>query len=273
MVNQLLLTEDNIENFRAVLPPAIGISPERITIGCYDEDGTVLGAMSFTMTSYEYEIDWLYVVPEYRRKGTATKLMERFFAFIKKTGEVYPASAAFEVTDDDMSLYNFFLTVDEMDVSFSHERFYVDFSEIAASKELEERVDGKFEEKMFFKLDKKEQDKILGEIKDDGIFVIDNREKWEDRCALNLCRVIYSGDKLEGAIFIMWRNDGNLELSYLYSHSPLCTKRLLHVTSKYMLKMEAGDKLVFDAVAPRSDLLARRLFPKNNAVNIYKAEW
>ena len=190
MQNYIRITKSNYEDFKEILPPAITVSPERVILGCYDDDGSVLGTMSFTMTEYEYEIDWLYVVPENRRQGTASGLMKLFFDFWKKTGEIYPVRALFEVTETDASLYWFFLSVEEMDVSFSHNRYRIDHEEIAGMKDLSHDRDNVFDEQYFFELDKKEQDAVLDEIAKDGIYVIENREDWENECILDLCRVI-----------------------------------------------------------------------------------
>ncbi len=273
MVNYILITEENIEDFREVLPKGISLSSERITIGSYDDDGAVLGAMSFILASYEYEIDWLYVIPERRREKIATGLLEQLFELIRKTGEVYPLRAVFEVTESEQSLFSFFMSAKDIDTSYSHERYYVNYRELMSSKELKKDVMVRFDEKLFFKLDKTEQQKVLKEIEAEGIYVVEDFDNWQKSCVPELCRVMYLEGEIKGAVFVLWRTDGNLEFSYIHSSNPICTKALINITAGDITKYFPGCSLEFDAVVPQSERMAGKLFPDTAPVNIYKAEW
>ena len=273
MYNHILITDKNHDDFKGVLPPGLSLSPERIALGCYEDDGRILGALSLTLTAFEYDIDWLYVVPDSRRKGIATGLMKEFFDFIKRTGEVCPVSASFEVTPDEQSLYSFFLTVEGMDVSYSHPRYYVKHKELVDSKELKKELMVQFDEKLFLKLDKAEQEKILNEVRESGVYAVKNYESWQKSCVPELCRVMYLDGKAEGTVFVLWRPDGNLEFSYIQSNNPVCTKSLINRTAADVLKFYSGCSLVFDTVVQQAEKIAGKLFPDMEPVDIYKAEW
>lgn len=273
MVNNILITEKNYDDFKAVLPPGLFFSDERITLGCYEDDGTVLGALSFILSSYEYKIDWLYVIPEKQGNGIATGLLDTFSDFVRKTGEIYPVTAQFEVAEQDMSLYGFFLSVEGMDVSYSHKRYYVDNRALKDSKELKKDVMVKFDEKLFFKMDKSEQERVLQEIDDEGVYVVEDYDHWVKCCVPELCRVMYLEDEIKGAVFVLWRTDGNLEFSFIHSTNPVCTKALVNVTASDITKYFPRCSLVFDAVVPQSEKMAEKLFPDTEPIDIYEAEW
>lgn len=59
VLNHILITDKNKQEFRSVLPAGLGVSYKRLILGCYDDGGEVLGAMSLVLSSYVYEMDWL----------------------------------------------------------------------------------------------------------------------------------------------------------------------------------------------------------------------
>ena len=273
MFNYILIKEDNFDDFKGILAPGLTLSPERIILGCYDDEGLVLGGMSFILSAVEYEMDWLYVIPERRRAGVAKGLMDQLFDFIRRTGEVYPLRAQFEVTDEDRSLYDFFLTIDGMDTVFSHHRYYVDHHDISKSEELKKDPLVQFDERFFLKLSRQDQEMILEKTEGDGIYVVEDPENWKKCCVPELCRVMYLEGEVKGAVFVLWRKDGNLEFSYLFSSNPVCTKKLVSVTARDIKRYYSGCSLVFDAVVPQTEKMAGKSFPGADTVNIYQTEW
>ena len=104
-MNYVSIDQENIADFESVLYPGFAPGDRRITIGAYDEDGTVQGAVSVMLMPDQYTCDWLYVHPACRGEGVGTGLYDQVLEFIYSPGMVYPLSACFEVSDEDRDLY------------------------------------------------------------------------------------------------------------------------------------------------------------------------
>ena len=272
-MNYVLVQKNNYEDFTDVLPFTEMSNRNRYTIGAYDDDGMVAGAISFALFDDQYEVDWLYVIPPMREMGVATGLFNEIHRYISGTGEIYPIRAEFEVTEEDMSLLGFFLSRNEMDTGFSHYRFYVSPMDMAESEGLKLPAGTELTCKKYFSLPTMYQNRYLSIITADHNFLIEDRNKWKGECIPELCKVACDGDKLMGAMFIMGRADGNLELSYFYSTTPIATKILaINVASQISANYPEA-KLIFDCVGDKALPLAQRLFPYAEKVCIYESVW
>ena len=54
---------------------------------------------------------------------------------MSRTGEIYPLTAQYEVSESKRTLFDFFLSVEGMYTAYSHERYYVRPEELVDSKE------------------------------------------------------------------------------------------------------------------------------------------
>ena len=171
-MNHVLITAENIDDFKSVLPQEELPQKDRITLGAYNDDHEVTGAISFALIDYQYDIDWLYVPPSVRRQKIATGLLDEVFKFISRTGMIYPVSVMYEVSAKDESLYDFFLERIDMDTEYDHLRFYVSPGELSASEGLKKNVEVDLEDREFFSLPKQEQKSFIDQITDDHLFLI-----------------------------------------------------------------------------------------------------
>ena len=269
----VLINKVNYESFKTVLPLNKLPDRNRYTLGAYNDEGVVAGAISFYLAKDRYEIDWLYVAPSMRRRGTATILLNQIYLFIRDTAEVYHIHARYEVTEKDLSLYGFFLSRTEMDTSFSHDRYYVSPQILKSVFGHRESLVKGVEDKQFFSLQSGLQNTYLLELAKENGYLIQDRAGWKSRCIPGLCRVISRNDKLFSAIFIMNREDGNLVLSYLYSNNPESTGVIISRVGADLIEKYPGSKLVFDAVGERAKPMANKLFPDAKKVCIYESVW
>ena len=46
---------------------------------------------------------------------------------MSRTGEIYPLTAQYEVSESKRTLFDFFLSVEGMYTAYSHERYYISF--------------------------------------------------------------------------------------------------------------------------------------------------
>ncbi len=272
-MNHILIDNDNHKDFNAVLPLSVLPDADRITIGAYTDEGDVAGAISFFLADCRYTIDWFYVTPPMRRQKVATGLLDEVFTFISKTGLIYPVSAEYEVTEDDDSLFSFFYERREMDTEFAFLRYYVRPVDLASSEELKRGVEVDLEDKEFFSLPRNDQNRYLDRMISDHIFLIEDKKAFEGVCIPKLSRVILKDGKLMAAIFIAGRNDGNMELSYLYSANPIATKLIISRVAADITAYYPRAKLIFDVVGENAAHMARKLFPKAKTVKIYESNW
>ena len=264
------LTPENSKDFESVIPSQVLIPGEIFAIGAYDTSGEVCGAICAKYQDFEYQIDWLYVSPSYRRRGVASMLLNEFESFMNLTGEIYPVTGLFEAPYDDLSLYGFFLSKEKFDISYSHQRYYVSFNEIFNNKRLKTEIEIDIEEKEFFSLPMKIREEILSEICADGQYAITDKELWAERCEKKLCRVATLEGEMCAAIFIADREDIDLELSYLYSTNVWATKKLLCSVAGIINKDYKGSGIIFDVINKESEIMAKKLFPTAKKVFVYE---
>ncbi len=272
-MDHILITKQNIHEFGKYLPLNMAPGEDRIIIGAYDDDGVICGVISYAVMAYEYEVDWLYVTPNMRRRGVARGLMDELFRFIKSTGEVLPINIEFEVSEKDMDLFYFFMSIDEMNVSYSHERFYVSSRNISDSQILSKEVMLEFETTPFCSLPRSEQEELLKETDRVHPFVIEDYDMWINNCIRELCNVYYSNGKAVGFILFQNRTDVNIECSYIFSKTPMLTKKMIVDSASVVKKSYQKSGVVFDTVDDVMEHMCRRIFPEAKIKHIYAAEW
>ena len=76
MMELTRITKENLEYFRLYLPPGHA-TPEQEALGLIADDGVPCAAALISGAEGQAAIDWLYVHPEYRRKGAGSTLLEK----------------------------------------------------------------------------------------------------------------------------------------------------------------------------------------------------
>ena len=270
-INYTLIDESNMADFEPVLPKRFEFHDNRATIGAYDDGGYVLGAISYAIMGFEYEIDWLYVHPLARRNGVGLGLVDQVIKAVFGTGDLYPVTASFETSDEDNALHSFFLSCDSLTTEYSHERFYVTPEDIRRISLPHNAGNAQMKSVLFFDKPMEEQKKILAYLDYEDIYSVVNYEKWKQRCIPELCRCIYVKNNLLDLIFMCKMPDGNIELSYLYGKYPKGLISLLGGIASDMALFFPEVSLIFDAMSDESLSLAEHLFPKARKVHVYEA--
>ncbi len=271
--NHVLLTEQNRKDFESVFPAAFREADNRISIGAYREDGAVLGAISFVLVDNQYDIDWLYVEAEVRRQGIATGLIRVFQDFILKTGERYPVNVRFPVTQEDVSLHRFFLSLPGADVTYSHERYFISPEDIRKSNPIHRRPTETVEVKSFFSTDDSWQQRTLQSIQRVYGFAVSNEEAWKEDCVPELCLYMSVKNNVLCGIFVQRATEHMLDLVFLYGKYPPGMFQVLGEAVDTAERLFPEDDLTFEAINEKSEKLAQHLFPKARSVSIYEAGW
>ena len=271
--NHVLLTKENRKDFESVFPAVFRESDHRISIGAYREDGAVLGAISFVLVDNQYDIDWLYVIPEVRRQGVATGLIKVFQDFIVKTLERYPVNVRFPVTQEDVSLHRFFLSLPGADVTYSHERYFVSAEDIRKSAPIHNRSAEAVEVKTFFSTEEDWQKRTLQTIRRTYGFAVSDEAAWKEDCVPDLCLYMSVKNNVLCGIFVQRAAEHMLELVWLYGKYPPGMFCLLQEAAGTAERLYPEDSLTFEAINEKSEKLAQRLFPNARSVAIYEAGW
>ena len=271
-MNHILVSKENFDFFSHILPEEYYTEGTRITLGAYDNDGVVHGVISYVSLGYECIIDWIFVEAASRRKGVGTGLIREVLSAIKNTG-ICPVSARFEVRKNS-GIYNFFLSFDEFDTEYLFDRYYISSRELMNSKALQKEVKSKLSRHEFFDQSDRARRAVMAKLEDlENGFDIEDPEKWEESCVPELCLFSGAEDDPQTVIFIQKRDDGDLELSYLFSTNPMEMISLMGDLRKMIVSKYPNSDLVFDAVNPTSDGIARKLFPGAIPINIYSASY
>ncbi|MBR4514749.1 MAG: GNAT family N-acetyltransferase [Lachnospiraceae bacterium] len=266
------LENEDREAFAGVLPKNVNLKGFRVALGAAGSDGTVYGAVSYVLIDHEYDIDWIYVEPAYRRKGIGTALMKQALTAIEKSGDRFLASARFEYTEEDSAMHTFFLSLGSwMDVSYSHERYYLDPENIESSHLAARKRNTQDKPVPFFMLPTVLQKKILYRLFEKGVYVINNPDRWREEICGELSRVVMKGNEPVCIIFVRKDVNGNLSLDYLYSRDMQGMLELISYTAADALRLYPDSVLYYDCLEESTSKISGRLFPKAEKTYIYEA--
>lgn len=272
-MNYILITDDNKKEFESLFGGFRLAHKNRISIGAYDDKGYVCGVISYSQKDYEILIDWLYVHPEYRRQGVGRELVRQVLSAVGHT-EMMPVMAQFEVEGDESKFYEFFMSIEEMDVSYVYERYKASLRSIDSKALLRQNQKRHVKKENFFDLPSFRQRAILKKAADlETGYDVDSYEEWKDSCVPELCKVVEYDDVLHAVIFVQRNRDGNLELSFLYGSTPLVLVDLLSDVVAVAEDMFADAYVIMDCISDSSERLSKKLFPDATCVHVYEAEW
>ncbi len=267
------IVKENRRAFTSVFPDIIELSPYRVAVAAVDENGIILGAVSYVLLGFEYALDWLFVEPKVRRQGIGTRLVEKVFNIIMSTEDLYPLSAQFEFSDENNELHTFFVSIKDMYTSYSHDRYYITREDIRGSQGLHKSSKSDVNIQRFFDKSEAEQKKVLDMLMREESYEVADYELWKRNCVQELCKCVYVRNNLVDLIFMQKTSDGNLELAYLYGKYPKGLFELLIETVKELAILFPNVSLTFEAMNDESIRLAQHLFPRARRAKIYEADY
>ena len=271
-MNFILLDKENREDFISVYPSVIPDDGERISIGAGSDGGEALGAVSVVYLNCQILIDWLYVDPLARNRGIGSALIAEIIEMITKTGERYPLVARFPVTEEEDSLHRFFLSLEEFEVSFSHDRYYVTAKDLREIKPFRKQMMEEEPPGHFFEEPVAWQKQILSQLESEQVYSVPDYGKWKEDCVPELCLSFVMDGELVGLIFVTKRGE-DLELAWLYSVFPSVLYRLLKEALETADQLYPEADLTFEVMSEEAGKLAKKFFPDARREHIYEAEW
>lgn len=258
--------------FDEVLPEEFAEGAGRVAIGAVDERDRILGAMCYRYADYRYDVLWLYVGQSARRKGVATGLLDKLFEIASVSGEILPISALFEAAEGE-ALYPFFLSYEKMEVSFSHNRFYISSRKLRRAKLPKVGQKEILKQERFLSLPETGQKRILARLLAEENYVSGDYREFSKTLVPELSKVVLKDGEPLALIFVQRTPSGDLELSYLYSQSPAALAELLTYTAWDAEEYYPEAALFFDTVNENAESIASKIFPEAEPVPVYEAEW
>ncbi len=272
-----LIEDDNREDYAGVFPETIELTDNMVAVAACDVDsGYVVGAISYSLVSYEYVIDWIYVEPDFRRKGIGVGLVNEVLRAVMQSGDRFPVIAQYENNSEgesDAEMHLFFLSCDNMTTSYSHDRYYVKAEDIKNVDKLHKTTTSELTTQEFFEQSENDQKKILRMLGATQNYEVIDYDKWKEECIKELCNCVFVKNNLVDLIFMKRLKDMNVELAYLYGKYPKGLLELLSTTVSRLETLYPKASLTFDAMTDESQLLATHLFGKAKKVHIYEAEF
>lgn len=269
-MNYIRIDATNIDGFTSVLP-ARYFDGADICLGAYEEDGSVCGAISLSFDGIQYDIDWLYVVPQKRLAGVGTGLLREIRNITAELGNL-PFRAQFD-TEEDTGLYAFFLSVDDpdftVDVEYSHDRYFLntkDFIESFRGGDLLKLP----RPRLFWSLNEKLKEQALTKAVEH--LEITDIEKFEDSCEKTLCLAVSEGEKIVSFMLVQNTPSGDLSLTYLYAENQKALFGMLKAAAIETQENFKNRTVFFDAVTAEAEALAYKVLPGAMKHAIYEAE-
>lgn len=270
-MNYIKINQSNQMDFASVLPEIFSKEPY-ISLGAYEPDGSVCGAVALSFDGAQYDIDWLYVAQKKRLMGIGLGLVKEVKHMISEIG-LCPIHAQFD-TLEESGLYPFFLSISNseflVNVDYSHDRYVIASEDFIEAMSIEKEARDCPETCLFWDMEESLREKALSEaarhlvITDEGLFV--------ESCEKPLCIAVNKDEEI--LAFMLVQNDpsGGLYLSCLYSREAKALMSILNAAADEVKRSYGARTIIFDAVTSRSESVAVKLFPKAIKHPIYEAD-
>ncbi len=265
------ITEENREDFSAVLPDLL-LDNMGISVGAVNSKDEVCGAISLSFDGARYDIDWIYVTPDMRKKGVGRGLMTEAKRIVDHVG-ICPIYAQFDPLDGS-GLYEFFLSLNSgqmiVDITYSHDRYMVDALDFLHSEHLKMKKDPEYMAEPLWEMEEEKIDAVLGIVLEN--YSIRNPKAFRESCEKKLCFAVQNGDRIQGIMIMQKLPGGDLLLSYIYSRDPRAAASLLMAASLEIKRNYKQKRIYFDVVSREAELMAKKFFPDARPMHIYEAD-
>ncbi len=270
-MNYIKIDENNKEDFFEVLPENL-IDGIGVSLGATDTEGNICGAISLSFDGSQYNIDWLYVLPNERRKNIATGLINEMLKFVGSIG-IAPISALVDA-DEKNGLYEFFISIDDdrcsVDMDYSHNRYIAETDDFLNSKIINKTFKSNYMADWIFEMDEDAINKIF-DLTMDHFTVID-KESFIDNCEKKLCYCVENKGRVLAFILVERLVNDDLKIAYLYSEDAKALMTIFKTIYPIVKRDYKGKKVYFDAINPMAESIGNKIFSRAKCDHIYEVE-
>lgn len=265
------INDENKEDFSEVLPELL-MDHIGLSVGAVNSADEVCGAVSVSFDGEQYDIDWIFVTPEMRRRGVGRGLVEEIKRMVDRIG-ICPIYARFDPMGES-GLYGFFLSLNSdrmvVDVNYSHDRYEVDAQDFLNSEHLKLKKDPDYMADRLFELEEDKIESALGIAL--GNYSFRDPEAFRESCEKNLCFAVQKDDRIRGVMLVQKLPGGDLLLSYIYSADPRAAASLLMAAALELKRNYKHKKIYFDVMNGEAEIMAKKFFPDAIPIHIYEAD-
>ena len=275
-MNYTIVDFVNFKKFISVIPDSLASDDMGISLVAYEDDGSICGGVSLSFDSEEYNIDWLYVIPEKRRQGVGRGLVFEVIKLVRFSG-IAPVRIQYDATQKN-GIHDFIQAL-EIDgfppsVTFSHDRYTVSVGNFLDSDFI--RTLKKRKRPMGYDIDfllnmDKNVKKEAYSLAMDHFNILDEKQ-FENSCEKLLCLAVRGSGKLLSLSLAQRLPSKALKLSYLYADDPKALLCMLLEFASTIVNFDREETIYFDTVTDESSHLAKKLFPDAIPEKIYEAE-
>ncbi|MDD2973320.1 MAG: GNAT family N-acetyltransferase [Lachnospiraceae bacterium] len=274
MVDISILNMDNpiSRKYMEKYLPTELLENKSITVWCAHEQDTINGLMAFILESTVMRLVFLYVLPEYRRKGIANDMMDRFTYFLWSesyawqlimyfTGETEGLNAFFASRGD------FFMEKTSEYVTVSPEKFYSS-EKVQRLMSHQKKADSLFDVPMHMRKE------LCNYLVDHDIFWGKGVLSEGNQYLKDLCYCSITDDKIQSLVLVEKGIDNTLEIVFLFNRNGAIS--LAQVISNLVVSIydRYPDSSISFAANERSVQLMRAFqFADYGMKNVYRASW
>ncbi len=268
-----LITAEEIEAFRPLLPEAFDrSSPKgRFLLGAFSADSRPAGVCWYCFTGFEYELIFLGVSYDHRRKGVGTRLLHVFLSSLYAMGMVFPVRVLFdEKESEDFSRFllsqgNFFFTEESL-------TFRITRSDRENSRILQRLSRISSDAKLYFEQSSRIRRQFLMGQHRKKLHFLDELEKREAEFEKELCFCSLRENRIDCVLLIRRTGENARELYYLYADEkePAHEVHLQHVLAAAVQAIQKNcpdTELLIQTVNGKSEKLMKKLFSESNPVS------
>ncbi|MCR5055142.1 MAG: GNAT family N-acetyltransferase [Lachnospiraceae bacterium] len=258
--------------FRSILPAEYDRKKGEDTylLGAVDENDEPCGVCWYRYTRYAYEILFIGVHPEYRRKGVGTLLLRSFLESLYKMNMVLPVRAVY--TKEDTNGFDEFMSAQKnffyMDAD---QNFKVRKRDRDNSKIYQRMLGMSSSAKPFFNQSPTVRKAFLDDQHKKGLWFLDGSNMQSDLYEKDLCFCTEEDDYIYSVILIKKDHANIRELSYIYVDDEhpkhgMAIMNLISAAGKVIEETCPDTTLIVQTVNAESNKLLRELFVENNPV-------
>ncbi len=274
-------SEEILKVFGPLLPEEYNRKKGKDTflLGAVDEEGEACGVLWYSFTGYAYEIMFLGVHPDHRRKGVGTLLLQSFLESLYKMNMVYPVWVTYLKEETDgfeefmKSRHNFFYF--EPDQNYKIRKFDRNYSKI-----YKKILGTSSNAKLFFRQSPRSIKGFLTDQEKQGLYFLNSDDLKTSEFDENLCFCMEEEGHIYSVLMVKIVDNDTRELSYVYVEEGhpkqgSAMQNMISALGKAFEENYPNTSLMVQTVNEKSNKLIKDFFPENEpfSTDIRQVMW
>jgi len=258
--------------FDELLPSDIRNKQNIISLGVTNEEGVPIGAIAASLVNYSYEIIWLYVRDEERRKGVASKLLREFLSVIRNTNQIYPVRIKYDSEARDIC--GFMDSMDYFRRSCIGKRFVIDSDRRRNSDTVSLLLKhGPKKTERFFEQSEHMRDNLYRRLREQEIDLKELVLECGDTFINDLC-LCHKGYRIDALILVKELSQQEIDIVFAYAQNKVYFANVLIEVLRSIHENYPDMTLSITTLNTKSELCVRHLFGNDiNCEYLFRDEW